>query len=182
MEVSAHLEVKPAPAILFERAATRSAQPRYMLPTAEGGWKPVTWGEHAEAVRSTAAGLIERGLEPTERIAIFAENCTGWIESALGAQAAGLVVVPIYPASTADQAGYVIDHCDARALFVAGESLVRRTLRAWQSLEAIDTIVVLDDTAVMGVLGPPPAPRSREAAGRARPCASASARPGRGPA
>ena len=152
MDVSAHLEVKPAPAILFERAATRSTQPRYMLPTTDGGWKPVTWGEHAEAIRNTAAALIERGLSSTERVAIFSDNCTGWIESALGAQAAGLVVVPIYPASTAEQAGYVLGHSDARALFVAGESLVRRTLRAWQSLEAIDTIVVLDDTSVMGVL------------------------------
>jgi long-chain acyl-CoA synthetase len=152
MDVSAHLEIKPAPAILLERAATRSAQPRYMLPTADGGWKPLTWGEHAEAVRNTAAALVERGLSSTERVAIFSGNCTGWIESALGAQAAGLVVVPIYPASTAEQASYVLDHSDARALFVGGEALVRRTLRAWESLESVSTIVVLDDTSVASVL------------------------------
>jgi len=152
MDVSAHLEVKPAPAILLERAATRSAQPRYMLPTADGGWKPLTWGDHAEAVRSTSAALIGRGLASTERVAIFSGNCTAWIESALGAQAAGLVVVPIYPASTAEQAGYVLDHSDARALFVGGEALVRRTLRAWESLEGVDTIVVLGDTSVTAVL------------------------------
>lgn len=152
MDVSAHLEIKPAPAILFDRAATRSAQPRYMLPTADGGWKPLTWGDHAEAVRNTAAALVQRGLASTERVAIFSGNCTAWIESALGAQAAGLVVVPIYPASTAEQAGYVLDHSDARALFVGGEALVRRTLRAWESLEGVGTIVVLDDTSVSSVL------------------------------
>ncbi len=152
MDVSAHLEIKPAPAILFDRAATRSAQPRYMLPTADGGWKPLTWGDHAAAVRNTAAALVERGLASTERIAIFSDNCTAWIESALGAQAAGLVVVPIYPASTAEQAGYVLDHSDARALFVGGEALVRRTLRAWESLEGVGTIVVLDETSVSSVL------------------------------
>jgi long-chain acyl-CoA synthetase len=152
MDVSAHLEVKPAPALLFDRAATRPDQPRYMLPTGEGGWTPLSWGEHADAVRDVAAALIERGIASTERIAIFSGNSTAWIESALGAQAAGLVVVPIYPASTAEQAGYVLGHSDARALFVGGEALLRRTLRAWESLEAVDTIVVLDDTAVSSVL------------------------------
>ncbi|MCR9163721.1 MAG: AMP-dependent synthetase/ligase [Nannocystaceae bacterium] len=152
MDVSAHLEIKPAPAILFERAATRRARPRYMLPTADGGWKPRTWGEHADAARHVAAALVQRGLASTERVAIFSGNCTAWIESALGAQAAGLVVVPVYPASTAEQAGYVLEHSDARALFVSGEALVRRTLRAWQSLESVGTIVVLDDTSVSAVL------------------------------
>ncbi len=152
MDVSAHLEIKPAPAVLLERAATRAAQPRYMLPTSEGGWKPLSWGEHAEAVQDTAAALIERGLAATERIAIFSGNSTAWIESALGAQAAGLVVVPIYPASTAEQAGYVLDHSDARVLFVAGEDLLRCALRAWESLESVGTVVVLDETSVDAVL------------------------------
>ncbi|MEM6289774.1 MAG: AMP-binding protein [Myxococcota bacterium] len=152
MDVSAHLQVRPAPAILFDQAAQRSAQPRYMLPTGDGGWKPLTWGEHADAVRQTAAALAHRGLAATERVAIFSGNCTGWIESALGAQAAGLVVVPVYPASTAEQASYVLDHSDARALFVGGEALVRRVLRAWEALERVDTIVVLDETSVSAVL------------------------------
>ncbi len=152
MDVAAHLELKPAPAILLDRAATRGAQPRYMLPTDDGGWKPLTWAEHADAVLDVAAALIERGLSGTERVAIFAGNSPEWIESALGAQAAGLVVVPIYPASTAEQASYVLEHSDARALFVGGDALVRRALQAWESLESVGTVVVLDDTSVTEVL------------------------------
>lgn len=152
MDVANHLELKPAPAILLERAATRGAQPRYMLPTDDGGWKPLSWAEHADAVRDVAAALIERGLSGTERVAIFAGNSPEWIESALGAQAAGLVVVPVYPASTAEQASYVLEHSDARALFVGGEALVRRALAAWESLESVGTVVVLDDTSVTEVL------------------------------
>lgn len=152
MDVAAHLEIKPAPAILFEQAAARGVQPRYMLPTDEGGWKARTWAEHADAVRDIAAALVTRGLASTERVAIFSGNSTAWIESALGAQAAGLVVVPVYPASTAEQAAYVLEHSDARALFVAGEALVRRALRAWESLEGVSTVVVLDDTSVAAVL------------------------------
>ncbi|MBV1860877.1 MAG: AMP-binding protein, partial [Nannocystaceae bacterium] len=152
MDVEAHLELKTAPAILLDRAATRGAQPRYMLPTDDGGWKPLTWAAHADAVADVAAALIERGLSGTERVAIFAGNSTEWIESALGAQAAGLVVVPIYPASTAEQASYVLEHSDARALFVGGEALVRRALQVWECLESVSTVVVLDDTSVTEVL------------------------------
>lgn len=153
MDVEALLEIKPAPATLLDRAASRGAQPRYMLPTDEGGWKPVTWAEHAEAVREVAAALIERGLSSTQRVAVFSGNSPEWIEAALGSQAAGLVVVPIYPASTAEQASYVLEHSDARALFVGGEALVRRTLQAWEGLEGVASIVVLDGTSVTEVLG-----------------------------
>ncbi len=39
-------------------------------------------------------------------------------------------MVPIYPASTADQAGYVIEHGDVRVLFVDTEALLARVIEA----------------------------------------------------
>ena len=46
----------------------------------------------------------------------------------MGIQAAGGVIVPVYPSSTAEQAAYVIRHCDAKVVFVDGAPLLARRL------------------------------------------------------
>ena len=54
-------------------------------------------------------------------------NSVEWIAAALAIQAAGGVMVPIYPANTAAQAAYVAQHSDAKVLFVdtPGPALAR---------------------------------------------------------
>ena len=47
-------------------------------------------------------------------------NRVEWLGAALGIQAAGAVLVPISPASTADQAAYIAAHCDAAAPALRG--------------------------------------------------------------
>ena len=73
-------------------------------------------------MRSAAAAL--RG-SPGERGAIFATNRVEWLAAALGLQAADMTVVPIYPASTADQAAYIVEHAEARILFVTADEVAR---------------------------------------------------------
>lgn len=146
MDGTAHSSVEPAPTTLFARAEQHGARARYMLREPSGDWTPLSWNAHAEAVRAAGRGLVRRGVEAGERIAIYAGNSPQWIEAALGAQAAGLVVVPVYPASTSEQAAYVVSHSDAKVLFVAGEALVSRVLQASAELVGLEAIVVLDDT------------------------------------
>lgn len=152
MDATAFLSVEPAPAILFARAEQHGARPRYMLPKPGGGWVPLSWAEHAEAAKAIGRALIERGLEPIDRVAIFAGNSPQWIEAALGAQAAGLVVVPVYPASTSEQAAYVVSHSDARVLFVAGEGLVTRVLESAGAFDKLEAVVVVDGADPMAAL------------------------------
>lgn len=151
MDPTLFLDVKPAPVLLLERAQTRRQLPRYMVPTADGDWRPLTWGEHATAMRNAGSGLLDLGLHHGDRVAIFAGNRPEWIEAALGAQAAGLVVVPIYQASTAEQAAYVIQHSDARVLFVADAQLLRRCLTQWQALAGVTRIVIVDDCEPLAI-------------------------------
>jgi long-chain acyl-CoA synthetase len=152
MDVSAFATITPAPVALFEHLEQRAAQPRYQLPSGEGGWRPVTYREHADEVRAIAMYLIGRGHRPGQRAAIFAHNSVQWMSAALGVQAAGMVMVPIYPASTPEQAAYVTVHCDAKVVFVAGTDLLGRVFAAWPSFRSAEIIVVLDDTEPTQVL------------------------------
>ncbi|HTM21303.1 MAG TPA: AMP-dependent synthetase/ligase, partial [Kofleriaceae bacterium] len=85
------------------------------------GWEAVTWRAFAEQIAAAARWLAEQGLRPGDRAAIYAGNSVDWAVAALAIQAAGGVMVPIYPASTVEQAGYVLAHSDAQLVFVAGD-------------------------------------------------------------
>ena len=129
MDVSPLLEIKPAPRAVFDRLATHRHRVRFQVRTADG-WNPVTWGQFAQQIRGVARWLVEHDLEPGERVAIYAPNSVAWASAALGAQTAGAVFVAIYPASTADQVAYILEHAEIRYVFVAGKDPIARLEQA----------------------------------------------------
>jgi long-chain acyl-CoA synthetase len=145
MDVTPYLsELKIAPRAIFDALSERAAQVRYMVPAADGEYRAVTWKAHADQIRQVASFLAGE-LKGGERAAIFAPNRVEWMTAALAIQAAGGVMVPIYPSSTADQAGYVIEHGDVRVLFVDTEPLLSCVLEAWAQCEGVRRVVLLDD-------------------------------------
>lgn len=152
MDVNAFLEVRPAPAVLMRAAEARADRVRYHIPQPGGGWLDLTWGDHWARTRAIAAWLLDFGLLPGERCAIFAPNRVEWMEAALGIQAAGGVMVPVYASNTADQLAYVVGHSDARVLFVDTPALLERTRKAVElhgaELPLLQKVVVLDGAQV----------------------------------
>ena len=119
MDVTPFLELKPAPYAVFDHLDERRGDVRFYVRGADGDdWRPVTWDDFAARIRHAALWLSEIGLAPGDRAAVFALNSVDWAAAALAIQSAGGVMVPIYPSSTADQASYILQHSDARVLFV----------------------------------------------------------------
>jgi long-chain acyl-CoA synthetase len=144
MDLARYQELRAAPQVIFDRLAERRARVRYMIPDGDD-WRAITWGAHARAIREVALFLEAEGFSSGDRAAIFAQNRVEWMTSALAAQAAGGVAVPVYPSSTAEQAGYVVAHSDAKVLFIDAESLLERVFASWSSYENVRRIVCLDD-------------------------------------
>ena len=119
MDVTSLLEVKPAPRAVFDRLATHRDRARFQVRKG-AGWEPVTWGQFASQIRGVAKWLIESGIEAGDRVAIFGDSSVAWASAALGAQTAAAVFVPIYPASTPAQVAYILDHAEAKVVFVGG--------------------------------------------------------------
>ena len=138
-------ELKIAPRAVFDSLPRRRSRVRFMVPTLDGDYRAVTWGAFASEIRRMALYLGTAGLASGDRAAIFAPNRVEWISAALAVQAAGGVMVPVYPASTAEQAAYVVEHSDARVLFVDTPALLGRLFEAWDALGAVERIVLLDD-------------------------------------
>jgi long-chain acyl-CoA synthetase len=146
MDVTPLLELRAAPHAVFGRLPTHRDRPRFWVRRGAGdpAWHPVTWGQFARQIRGVARWLIDRGVAPGDRVAIFAPNSVAWGSAALGAQTAGAVFVPIYPASTAEQVAYILDHAEARCVFVGGADPIARLEQARARLGRPIEVVDLD--------------------------------------
>jgi long-chain acyl-CoA synthetase len=145
MDITPYLDLKPAPRAVFDSLPERQARPRFLLPTPEGDWRAVTWGAFAKSIRQTALFLRGVGVQSGDRVAVYASNSVEWLSAALGAQSAGGVMVPIYPASTSEQAAYVARHSDAKVVFVDGAALLSRIFERWSEYEDVARIVTIQN-------------------------------------
>lgn len=74
-----------------------------------------------DRARRVAAGLLEAGLEPGERIGVRAASRYEWSLVDVASHLAGLILVPIYPEFSGDQAGHVVADADVRLLITEGD-------------------------------------------------------------
>lgn len=98
-----------------------AAQPqRVFLTQPVGGGRVVdiTWGETLDQSRRMAAHLRSMGVGPGSHVAMLAKNSAHFIMAELAIWMAGGTTVAIFPTETADNVRYVLEHSDARMLFV----------------------------------------------------------------
>src|SRR5580692_9226505 len=81
----------------------------------------LTWRQLAEQVERTARGLIALGLQPRDRVGVWATNCAEWVYLQLGCARAGLVQVNVNPAYRAHELAYVLKKSGMKALALRGE-------------------------------------------------------------
>ncbi len=143
MDITPFLELKPAPKVLFDALPAWKSRPRFMLSTPDGDWRTVTWGAYAKGIRNAALFLASSGLQPGDRAAIFAPNSVEWISAAMAIESVGGVMVPVYPANTAPQAAYVVQHSDTKVIFVDTPALLQRIFESWADYSQVTRIVTL---------------------------------------
>ncbi|MCW5954138.1 MAG: long-chain fatty acid--CoA ligase, partial [Propionibacteriaceae bacterium] len=126
-------------AVRFAAAAlTHGQRPATRIRVGEG-WVVQTYEELSARVRQLAARLIDLGLQPGDRVGLFAPNLPEWTLVDLACLTAGLVVVPLYPTSTPDQAEHILADSGCRLLFVDGAERRQRIVDA--HLPALERVV-----------------------------------------
>jgi acyl-CoA synthetase (AMP-forming)/AMP-acid ligase II len=92
-------------------------------PVAGPGGVRLSYRELDERATAVAGALIDAGVGPGDRVAIWAPNGPEWLLTALGTLGAGAALVPVSTRFTGPEALDVIGRSGARALFVAGDFL-----------------------------------------------------------
>ncbi|MGC8120260.1 AMP-binding protein [Marinobacter sp. VGCF2001] len=87
-------------------------------PYPDGRVEDITWAEAADQVSRMAAYLSSLHLPEQSNLGILGRNSAHWILADLAIWAAGHVSVPLYPTLNGETAAYILDHSEARLLFL----------------------------------------------------------------
>jgi long-chain acyl-CoA synthetase len=109
------------PQMFFERARALASRPRYRYRHGNV-WQEVTWEQMADRVRALAAGLLELGVSPGDRVALLSATRAEWMELDLATLACGANTVPIYPSNLAAECGYIVANSDSSIVFVENDA------------------------------------------------------------
>ncbi len=104
----------------------------------------------AEEVATATRAVMARGIEPGDRVAIWAPNCAEWVVAALGAVGAGAVLVPLNTRYKGAEAAYILRASGARLLFtVQGflgtdyPAMLDEAISAGDPVPALEAVIVL---------------------------------------
>src|SRR5438132_4306217 len=103
--------------MFFTRARELAARPRYRYRVADG-WREVTWQTMAERVRAIAAGLLDLGVAPGDRVALLSGTRPEWMEIDFAVLACGALTVPIYQSNLPAECGYILANSESSIVFV----------------------------------------------------------------
>ena len=106
----------------------------------EDTWHSLSWRQADQAAREIGAGLLSLGLNRGDRVALLCQTRLEWVLCDVGIAMAGLVSVPIYPSTTAEQCSFVLSDSGAQAAIAEDEQQIDKllSLRATQpSLQLI---------------------------------------------
>ena len=107
----------------------------------KGTFLSLSYGELYERVLMAARGLRKAGMAPGDNVAIFSENRAGWAITDFAIQCAQGVTVPIYATNTAEQAAYVLNHCDAKIVFVSNRIQYEKLLSVREQLPSLEQVI-----------------------------------------
>jgi acyl-CoA synthetase (AMP-forming)/AMP-acid ligase II len=153
---------------LVQDAAARFGEAEAIMDLHGPGGSSTRWSfdRLAEEVAITTRAVMAHGIEPGDRVAIWAPNCAEWVAAALGAVGAGAVLVPLNTRYKGAEAAYILRASGARILFtVQGflgtdyPAMLDEAVAAGDPVPDLETVVVLrtDDASTpatgVGVVG-----------------------------
>lgn len=121
---------------------------RYPVPAAssEGpdDWRSYTWSEAARHVHRIAAGLMELGVRPEERVAIAASTRVEWILADLGILCAGAATTTVYPSTNTGETAFILADSESRVLIAEDAEQVAKVREHRADLPKLAHVVVMD--------------------------------------
>ncbi len=128
---------------LLAQAAARPDAPALWHQPADSGWQAISWRQYAELAEAFAGALLAMDYAPGWGVAILSDNCVPWLVADLGAMLARAVPAGVYPTLTAEQAAYIISHCEARVVVVQDPLQWAKLQSVLDQLPALKRVVII---------------------------------------
>ncbi|MEN6320961.1 MAG: long-chain fatty acid--CoA ligase [Syntrophaceae bacterium] len=110
-----------------------------------GRYQTISYGEFKDICFRVASGLITRGMQPGDRIAIFSQNRPEWAAADTGALLAGAICSAIYASSLPEEAAFIIQNLDATFLFVEDQVQLEKILAIREKIPSVKEVFVFTE-------------------------------------
>ena len=131
----------------FLNAADNLPNLRAQLVRRDGHWESISSQEFLRRVAGLSAALVELGVKPGDRVGLFAANRPEWHTADFAITGSGAIVVPVYFNESPDRMTYILKHCGAKVVFVAGKPQLEKLLAVRGNLPELEQIIVADGGA-----------------------------------
>lgn len=108
---------------------------------------PTTYQECKEQMYQIAAGLLQLGVEPGEKIALLSEGRNAWIIGELGILHTGAINVPLsIKLEESNDLIFRLAHSESKYIFVSGNQL-KKVRKIISSLPLVQKVIIYDEQA-----------------------------------
>ncbi|MEA1306171.1 AMP-dependent synthetase/ligase [Actinomyces oris] len=117
-----------------------------------GDWQEVSARAFGEEVAHVAAGLIGMGLEAGATVGIMAHTSYDWFLLDMAIARAGLISVPIYETSSAEQVEWIVTDSDVRVVITESGTLAELVRGAVAGIGHTVRVLALDSDAITTIV------------------------------
>ncbi len=125
-----------------EESAEREA---FRFPVGES-WESITWREVGDVVTAWAAGLMELGIQPEERVGIASTTRYEWILADLAVMCAGAATTTVYPTTNEEDTAYILADSECRVVFAEDDEQIAKLRARRSELPHVLKVVTFDGT------------------------------------
>ncbi len=128
----------------FLNAVDTLPNPRAQMFRRSDRWEPISSQEFLRRVAGLSTALVELGVKPGDRVGLFAANRPEWHTADFAITGAGGITVPVYFNESLDRMTYILKHCGAKIVFVAGLPQLQKLLSVRANLPELEQIIAAD--------------------------------------
>jgi long-chain acyl-CoA synthetase len=128
-------------------AAQYGSLPAFSDRDDDGPWQTLTWAETRQHALELAAGFVDLGLAPGEKVALMLPNRVEHVLADLGVLHAGGVPVTFYATSAPEQIAFMAGNCDATIAVLDGAGELARWQQVLPQLPSLRTVIIRDAAA-----------------------------------
>ena len=110
----------------------------------DGEYAELSFPDVADIVRNVAGGFRALGVEPDDRVSIYADTRMEWAHADIALLSAEAVVTTVYTESSPEQVKYLLNDPSSRGVVVEDEQLLT-TLADIESETDIEFVVLIDE-------------------------------------
>lgn len=126
-----------------DRVASTPGTEAFRYPVGES-WESLTWAESAARAYALAAGLVDLGVAPEERVALCSATRLEWVLFDLAVMSAGAATTTIYPTTLSSDVAYIVADSGSKVVIAEDDTQVAKLREHRPDMPEVSRVVVID--------------------------------------